>query len=80
MLWTQNRNKCNTLMWRRDELFLSFNNEQLIRFKEIQQLYQIPILHYLSLMDLAGTRKKYTIISFLTVILETNQGKEGQNF
>lgn len=67
------------MLWR-DEFFLSLNNEQLMRFKEIQQLYLIPILHYLSLMDLAGTGKKYTIISILTVILETNQGKEGQNF
>ena len=58
-----------------DELSLSFNNEQLMRFKEIQQLYLIPILHYLSLMDLAGTGKKYTIILLLTVILQTNQGK-----
>lgn len=62
------------MLWR-DELSLSFNNEQLMRFKEIQQLYLIPILNYLSLMDLAGSGKKYTIISLLTVILEINQGK-----
>lgn len=62
------------MLWR-DELLLSFNDEQLMRFKEIQQVYLIPILHYLSLMDLAGTGKKYTIISLLTVILKTNQGK-----
>lgn len=62
------------MLWR-DELSLSFNDEQLMRFKEIQQLYLIPILNYLSLMDLAGTGKKYTIISLLIVILEINQGK-----
>ena len=61
------------LWW--DKLSLSFKDEQLMRFKEIQQLYLIPVLYYLSLMDLAGTGKKYTIISLLTVILQTNQGK-----